>query len=190
MTPAARSGGLPADAVEVGRIVGAWGLAGWIRIAPHAREGKALHASPCWYLLPGDAPRPAGAPPLPPLLHISASRKQGDAVLAAARELADRDAALTLRGARVFVSRSSFPPAGDDEYYWVDLIGLAVVNRAGEALGTVVDLIDTGAHAVLRLQCAGAPAAQAERLIPFVGAYVDRVDLEARRIVVDWGLDY
>ena len=103
-----------------------------------------------------------------------------------------------MKGARLFVARSSFPTAGDGEFYWIDLIGLAVVNRQGEALGEVVGLIDTGPHSVLRIRPASAagetPAADEaeaeERLIPFVAAYVDGVDLAARRITVDWGLDY
>jgi 16S rRNA processing protein RimM len=99
-----------------------------------------------------------------------------------------------MKGARIFISRASFPTAGDGEYYWVDLIGLDVVNRQGEALGTVIDLIDTGAHSVLRIQRpageAGVPEGASERLIPFVAAYVDDVNLSERRIMVDWGLDF
>jgi len=184
----------PADAVEVGRVLGAWGVKGWIRVAPHARDPKALFSSRRWFIAAADRPRPAAAPPLPPLLRITASRSHGEDIVAAAQELGDRDAAQALHGARVFVSRASFPTAGDGEYYWVDLIGLEVVNRAGEALGRVTDLLDTGAHSVLRLRrpdaAAEAPPAAAERLIPFVEAYIDAVDIEARRIVADWGLDY
>jgi 16S rRNA processing protein RimM len=106
-------------------------------------------------------------------------------VLAAAQEVPDRDAAEALRGARVFVARSSFPTAAQDEYYWVDLIGCAVFNRDGVALGRVADLTDTGAHSVLHVV-----QDDDERLIPFVAAYVDAVDLAARRIDVDWGLDF
>jgi 16S rRNA processing protein RimM len=61
-------------------------------------------------------------------------------------------------------------------------------------LGRVTALIDTGPHSVLCVRRPDAAAdesdTQAERLIPFVAAYVDAVDLAARRIVVDWGLDY
>jgi 16S rRNA processing protein RimM len=107
-------------------------------------------------------------------------------VVASAQEVPDRTAAEALHGALVFISRTSFPTAGIGEYYWVDLIGLAVVNRQGDALGTVVGLLDTGAHSVLRVQTQPTQ----ERLIPFVAAYVDEVDLAQRRILVDWGLDY
>ena len=119
-------------------------------------------------------------------------------VIAALEGVGDRNAAEALRGARVFIARSSFPTAGDGEFYWIDLIGLAVVNRQGEALGEVIGLLDTGAHSVLRLRRPAAEAAMAddspsdssERLIPFVGAFIDDVNLADKRITVDWGLDY
>ena len=115
-------------------------------------------------------------------------------MVALAQEVSDRSAAEALRGARVFIARVSFPTPDPDEFYWVDLIGLNVVNRAGEKLGTVAGLIDTGPHSVLRVTPefvpAGVSAQEAERLIPFVGAYIDEVSLERRLITVDWGLDY
>ena len=113
-------------------------------------------------------------------------------IVALAQEVPDRNAAEALRGTRVFVGRSIFPAPAADEFYWVDLIGLAVVNREGESLGTVAGLLDTGAQSVLRVgPLPGADTdAAAERLIPFVAAYVDAVDLERRLITVDWGLDF
>jgi 16S rRNA processing protein RimM len=184
---------LPDDAVEVARIIGAYGVKGWIRVQPFADDPQALFSSKRWYLKPPDGPRPAGLPPraapLPTLLKVTQAREQGDAVVAGVQDVDDRDAAEALRGARIFISRASFPTAGPDEFYWVDLIGLSVVNRQGELLGSVDSLLDTGAHAVLRVRRGEGEAAE-ERLIPFVGAYVDTVDLAERRIQVDWGLDY
>ncbi|UZD54168.1 ribosome maturation factor RimM [Caldimonas aquatica] len=186
----------PDDAVEVGRIVDAWGVKGWIKVQPYSADPQALFSSRRWFLQPPNGPRPAakpGAPaagPIPRLLKITHAREHGDWVVACAQELPDRTAAEALKGARVFVSRASFPTAAQDEYYWVDLIGLEVVNREGAALGRVTDLLDTGPHCVLRVQ-AEVPGGEAiERLIPFVSAYIDSVDLAARRIVADWGLDY
>ncbi len=122
------------------------------------------------------------------------AREQAGVVVASAQEVLDRDAAEALTGARIFISRASFPTAGADEYYWVDLIGLRVVNREGAPLGTVTDLIDTGAHSVLRVRrpdaSAGMSPEQAERLIPFVAHYIDSVDLDGKLIHVDWGLDF
>jgi len=151
----------PDDAVEVARIGDAWGVKGWIRVEPYANDPKALFSSRRWFLqAPVGRPRPAGAAPLPRLLRITQAKEHGDGVVACVQDVADRAAAEALKGARVFVSRASFPTAASDEYYWVDLIGLEVFNRSGEHLGTVTDLLDTGAHSVLRLQMP--PAASAE----------------------------
>jgi 16S rRNA processing protein RimM len=174
--------GLPADAVEVGRVLGAWGIKGWIKVQPFAHDPQALFSTKRWHLLPADGP---GVPAKLPLLRVTHAREHGGFVVAGAQEVADRNAAEALKGARVFVARSSFPTAAADEYYWVDLIGCSVINREGLELGTVTDLLDTGAGSVLRVQ-----QGETQRLIPFVAAYVDTVDLAARRIVVDWGLDF
>ncbi|MGI9132879.1 MAG: PRC-barrel domain-containing protein, partial [Rhodoferax sp.] len=73
--------------------------------------------------------------------------------------------------------------------YWVDLIGLDAQNRQGENLGVVRELLATGAQTVLVLEYRQDGKVQ-ERMIPFVAAYIDEVDLAARRIVADWQLDY
>jgi 16S rRNA processing protein RimM len=186
----------PDDAVEVGRILGAWGVKGGLRVQPFSSDPKALFSSRRWFLKPSDGPnpRPPGAAPVPHLLRITHSKEHGDGVVATAQEVPDRNTAEGLKGVRIFIARSSFPTAADGEYYWIDLLGLQVLNRQGEALGQVVDLIDTGVHSVLRLRRPDAPEGATgeahERLIPFVAAYVDDVNLSERRITVDWGLDY
>jgi 16S rRNA processing protein RimM len=181
----------PDDALEVGRIVEAWGLKGWFRVQAYASEPQALLAARRWHLKPASVAVAAARRP-PELLGIREVREHGDGLVAAALGIDDRDAAEALRGSRIFVARSAFPVPAEDEFYWADLIGLAVVNRQGDPLGTVVGLLENGQQGVLRIQPAaaeaGAPAG--ERLIPFVAAFVDEVDLAARRIVVDWGLDY
>ncbi|WP_428418026.1 ribosome maturation factor RimM [Methylibium sp.] len=185
----------PEDAIEVGRIVDAWGIKGGIKVLPFSSDPQALFSSRRWFLRPPEKPLgPKAASPLPTLLRITNAREQGDVIVATAQDVADRNAAEALRGCRVFVSRASFPTADPDEYYWIDLIGLAVVNREGQALGSVADLLDTGAHSVLRVtqvETDGQGQAQErERLIPFVAAYIEAVSLEQRRITVDWGLDF
>jgi 16S rRNA processing protein RimM len=182
----------PDDAVEIGKVVAAWGVKGWIKVQPFASDPQALFSTKRWFVKPpedGAVPRP-GASAFPTLLKIVEAREHGGAVVARVQEVDDRSGAEALKGARLFVSRASFPTADPDEYYWVDLIGLDVVNRQGEALGRVLGLIDTGPHSVLRVAAAEGVSEEAERLIPFVAAYVDDVNLAERRITVDWGLDY
>jgi len=181
---------LPDDAVEVARVLGAWGVKGAIKVKPFAADPQALFSSKRWFVAPPpDAgPRPAQATARPALLRIVQAREQGDAVVATAQELSDRDAADALKGSRILVSRASFPTPEEGEYYWVDLIGLTVVNRQQQVLGTVDGLIETGPHCVLSVR--GDDPDRPPTLIPFVEAYVDRVDRDARRIEVDWGEDY
>ncbi len=179
---------LPADAVEVGRIADAWGVKGWFKVLPYSTTPEALFSSKRWYLLPSEK----GAKSFfagPVLLAVRQAREHSDSVVASAQGVDDRDAAEALKGARVFVPRSSFPTAAEDEYYWVDLIGLAVVNREGVALGAVRELLATGPQTTLVLAYEQDGKA-AERLIPFVSAFVDKVDLAERRITVDWQPDY
>jgi len=122
-------------------------------------------------------------------LAIREAKEHSDTVVASAHEVDDRSAAEALKGARIFIPRSSFPTAAEDEFYWVDLLGLDVVNREGVALGQVQDLLSTGPQTVLVLSSVqdGKPL---ERMIPFVSQFVDGVDLPSRRITVDWQADY
>ncbi|MFN9709445.1 MAG: ribosome maturation factor RimM [Burkholderiales bacterium] len=184
----------PDDAIEVGKVVDAWGIQGALKVKPFATEPQALFASKRWFLLP-PLPALAQGKPLAPekkpasylVFKVSRAQEQGDHIVATSLDIPDRNTAESLRGARIFVSRSSFPTPPDNEYYWVDLIGLTVVNRQNEVLGTVEGLIDTGPHSVLRIR---PDDKTEERLVPFVAAYIDEVDLAKRLIQVDWGLDY
>ena len=190
----------PEDAIEVGRILGAWGIKGGIKVLPFASDPQALFSAKVWFLKPAESAKPSSAAaPVNPL-------KPGKAPVIPAHKTPAQKAALAaplpfalnVKGVRVFVSRATFSQPDADEFYWIDLIGLSVVNRDNAALGDVIGLIDTGPHCVLRVKPAAsegqgeAPAEPAadERLIPFVEAYVDSVDIAGRRIVVDWGLDY
>jgi len=173
MAPELEPAVLPDDAVEVGRILDAWGIQGWFKVQPYSASPEALFSCRRWWLQsPERGAKAAFA-----------------GTVASAADITDRDAALGLKGARIFIPRSAFPAPAEGEYYWVDLIGLAVVNREGVVLGQVSDLLATGPQQVLVVGCqdAGKPC---ERLIPFVDAYVDAVDLPARQITVDWQPDY
>ena len=173
-------------------MLGAWGVKGGIKVKAFAADPQALFSTKRWYLQPPELQRPVLpstlVSPLPALLHVLQAREQGDAVVAVVQEVTERDAAQALRGARIYVARTSFPTPADGEFYWVDLIGLTVSTRDGLDLGLVLGLIETGPHCVLRIQ--STDAAVPECLIPFVDAYVLGVDLPGRRITVDWDPDY
>jgi 16S rRNA processing protein RimM len=178
---------LPADAVEVGRIADAWGVQGWFKVISHSAKPEALFSSKRWYLLPTErGPKPFDGVGL---MAIREAKDHSGTVVARCQDIADRDAAQALKGSRIFVARSSFPTAAADEFYWVDLIGLSVVNREGLDLGVVRELVSTGPQTVLVIEYTQGDAVR-ELLIPFVSVYVDDVDMAQRRILVDWQSDY
>lgn len=171
----------------MGRILDAWGVKGWFKVQAYSSEPGALFKARHWFL------RSSGPKPGERILKMQAVREHGEGIVAQAEGVTDRNGAEALRGWELHISRSEFPRVGDGEYYWIDLIGLAVVNRAGEDLGHVIGLIDTGPHSVLRVLPVGLTEPvkpDQERLIPFVAAFLDEVDMKARVIKVDWGLDY
>ena len=97
----------------------------------------------------------------------------------------DRNAALSLKTCLVGIPRAEFPKLSNpDEFYWLDLIDLTVINKAGITLGTVSTLIESAANSVLVVD------GDKNHLIPFVGTYIIEVDLKQKQILVDWGIDY
>jgi len=186
---------LPADAVELGRFLDAWGVKGWVHIQPHSADTRALFESQEWFLLPPEARFGRGFSAFtgPVRVRVAEIKVHADGIVARLDGMSDRNGAESLKGARIHVPRSAFPPAEEGEYYWVDLIGLEVVNREGVHLGVVRDLLPTGPTSVLVMEYTetveGAEKT-AERMIPFVAAYIDDVDLKARRIIADWQTDY
>lgn len=192
------SGTLPADLVELGRVTGAYGVKGWVKIVPYAAQSQVLSQVRQWWLRRGDDSA-AGAMPVT----VVSARIHGATIVAQLAEIADREHAMTLRGNRVWVARSMFPAAQDDEYYWVDLIGCLLYGRDDDEavlLGRVDSVADNGAHAVLHVvrlvDEAGLPVLldakgrEQEILVPFVSAHVKAVDLTARRIDTDWPADF
>lgn len=187
---------LPDDAIEVGRILDAWGVKGWLKILPHSADPEALFKADTWFLQVPEARFRPGFTAFSGTvsLQVEEVKEHSGSLVAKIDGVDDRNPAEALRGARIFLPRSSFPQASQDEYYWVDLIGLNVVNREGIDLGTVRDLMATGPTSVLCVEYTATDAegveSTAERMIPFVAAYVDAVDTDGKRITVDWQPDY
>lgn len=117
---------------------------------------------------------------------IVSARWHGEHLLLALRGVDQREDAAALRGAAVSAPRSVFPPLQEDEFYWVDLIGCRVENRAGQVLGTVVDVDDHGAAPFVSVRAADGP----EHLIPLVPAYLLGLDLQGRVLRVDWQTEW
>lgn len=200
---------LPPDAVQVGHVLGAWGVKGALRIQSYNVQADALMATNLWHLLPPEQPfgvsssnnldgmpKPKGnhaEPSSLSTLTITHVREHDGTLVVEAQEVKDRTAAEQLKGARILVRRSEFPEPEDGEFYWVDLIGLRVVNLQGEALGHVTDLMSNGVQSILRIQRVPESVREGqknlERLIPFVDAFIASVNLQAGFIQVDWPME-
>ena len=164
----------------MGRIAAPYGVKGWVKVQPMTSEPEALLGYPQWWV------RRRGSEGAWQAHTLESGRQHGATLLAQLSGLPDREAAALLAGAEIGVPRSALPPVAEDEFYWADLVGLEVINTAGERLGKVTGLIETGANAVMRV----VDDVGLERLLPFVSAVIQAVDGEAGRIRVEWGSDW
>ena len=161
----------------VGRIVGLFGVDGWMKIESYTDPRERIFAYRPWLLRHAQGERE---------IDRASGRAQGKGLVAQLPGVADRDAASALIGAEIWVARSQLPKAKRGEYYWIDLEGLAVVTEEGVALGTVSHLFATGANDVLVVR-----DGERERMVPFVlKQFVKEVDLDSGRIVVDWDPEF
>jgi 16S rRNA processing protein RimM len=162
--------------VIMGRVASAFGIRGWVKVQPFSEYIDSLLAYKTWYLGHENGPWREV---------IVAHSETHDKTLAVQfPDCPDRTAAEKLKGLLIAVPRSCLPEQEEGEYYWADLIGLSVINQAGETLGAVVELLDTGSNDVLIVRGAGP-----ELLIPFLKDVVGHIDLAAKVIHVDWSAD-
>ena len=115
MLPCLESTELPVDAIEVGRIADAWGIKGWFKVLPHSADPEALFSARRWFLQP--ATQGARTFEGTGLLRLREIKEHADTLVACAHDVPDRNAAEALKGARIFVPRTSFPTAAEGEYY-------------------------------------------------------------------------
>jgi 16S rRNA processing protein RimM len=111
---------------------------------------------------------------------IERLRPAKQVVIAKFHGIDDRNAAEALNGTELYVDREALPEADDDEFYHADLIGLAALSEAGDALGTIVAIHDFGAGAILEI----APARGPSLLVPFTRGAVPVVDMAGGRVIV------
>ena len=163
--------------IVLGRIVAPFGVHGWLRVHPFGDDPEAWRKMPQWWLS-ADVDAPAGSWKAHGL---EAVKLHGDGVVAKLAGIDDRDASEALGSCYFGAPRDALPPPAQDEYYWADLIGLAVVNMQDQPLGRVKSLIETGANQVLVVA-----DGEHERLLPFVEHVVRKVDVAGGLIRADW----
>ncbi|MCP4387067.1 MAG: ribosome maturation factor RimM [Gammaproteobacteria bacterium] len=163
------------DLICVGHVLGAQGIKGWIRVFSNTSPRQNIVSYSPWLIEQGDE-----------LKKVKVNgRVQGKNVIAKLEGVDDRTQAETLTGCQLYIDPQQLPGLEAGEYYWSDLIGLSVETLQAEPLGVVATMLETGADDVMVLK------GDRERLIPFVMDEVVReVDLDKRRLVVDWSPEY
>jgi 16S rRNA processing protein RimM len=160
--------------VVLGYVAAAHGINGWVRIHSLTEPREAIFEYQPWLL--GDSLQE---------VRLRQGQKHGNRLIALLEGADDRDQAEAMVHRQIAVYRDQFPALAADEYYWTDLLGLSVRLENGRVLGTIANMLSTGANDVLVVR------GERERLIPFVpGQYVKRVDLDARTVIVDWDPDF
>jgi 16S rRNA processing protein RimM len=162
--------------VVMGKVVAAQGIQGWVKIQTFTEYLDSLLDYDTWYVGNEQAWRP---------LQVLEANVHGKVLVARLEGITDRTSAERYKGQLVAVSRDSLPEHEEGEYYWSDLIGMSVVNLAGEQFGTVNTLLETGSNDVLVIkgECG-------ETLIPFIASVIQQVNLKDKVIRVDWQTDY
>jgi 16S rRNA processing protein RimM len=155
----------------MGRVAGAYGVRGWLKVAPGGGVRDTLAAAREWWI---GATR----------YTVESAKAHGATVVAKLAGLDGREAAQRLRGEEVSVRREALPTPGEGHYYLDDLMGLEVVNEQGECLGVVKRMFSNGAQDVMEV------AGGRTHLMPWVPAVVKAVDLPRGQITVAWGSDW
>lgn len=158
--------------VPMGQISGLYGVRGWVKIYSYTQPRENILSYTPWYLRQHGAWRP---------ITLAEGKVHGKGVIARLEGIEDREAARRLVGTEISLQRAQLPPLGEQEYYWSDLMGLQVETVAGEPLGVIQSMLETGANDVMVV------SGDRERLIPYIRTdVVVAIDLLQRRMKVDW----
>lgn len=168
---------LPTETVLLGKIVGAHGIKGWVKVQSFTQPYDNLLNYPNLLIRHRNQ---TGA------LSVTASQHQGRGLIFKLDNVDDRNAAEALKGAEILIDKVELPDLADEDYYWHDLAGCEVFNQTGECLGVVSHILETGANDVLVVKLNAN-----EQLIPFLlDSVIVSVDVKAKRIDVDWDSDF
>lgn len=176
------------DTIELGKIVGVWGVKGWLKVFSYTRDRQDINQYDEWLLVPQRLESPQSSADWKSV-KVEKCRAQGQHVVAQLAGVDDRDQAHAMIGQKIFIERSQLPELPAGEYYWMQLIGLSVLTTQGELLGSVTSMLETGANDVFVVTDSPENESQ-ERLIPHIDEVVIDVDLVAKKITVDWDKDF
>ena len=163
------------ELVVMGRVVAPYGVFGWLKIVPDTEEFDSLLDYKTWWIGKDSDWRE---------LAVKEAKIHNDVLVVKLQGIEDRDAAVACKGKQIAVPRASLPKLKSEEYYWSDLIGLAVKNLQHVDFGKITDVFATGANDVI------VATGDKERLIPYIAQVILEVDLEAKTILVDWDAEF
>ena len=164
------------DIVVMARVGAPFGIKGWLKLQVFTHSPDSLDAYASWLLN-----CPTGWEEFE--LEDFAVNVKG--VVAKLKGCDDRTAAEKLVKREIGIPRDALEKTGDGEVFWFDLIGCDVVNTAGNKLGKVETLMETGANDVLVVK-----QGSEETLIPFIDDVIVKVDREAKQITVNWNGEF
>jgi 16S rRNA processing protein RimM len=171
--------------VVLGRVAAPFGVRGWIKLSPMGDDPSAWREMPAvWLCRDAEAAAEQWQ-----RFELQELRPHGKGLVAKLVGVDDRNGAEALDGSWIGAPREELPATAEDEWYWTDLIGLQVVNEQGAVLGTVAEMLETGANAVMVLR-EGAGPKMKERLLPFIAQVVTDVNVGSGVIRVDWAADW
>jgi len=169
--------------IELGKIVGVWGVKGWIKLHSYTRSRDDIGAYKTWHLQAPKAVSDRNKVENTTAYEVITCRQQGQGLVAQLVNVDDRNLAEQLIGNKILVPASDMPDLADGEYYWHQLIGLSVENQA-QTIGTIKTIMETGANDVL--VCENVEQGKEDVLIPYTASAVLDVDLEKKIMTVDW----
>lgn len=163
------------ERIVIGRISGAFGTQGWLKVTSYTRPRDNICDYRPWFLRTNGVWEEH---------QVLACKPRGASLVAQLDGITDRDSALNRRNADIAIEKVALPPTNPNEFYWSDLIGLEVRNLSGVNLGKISKMLQTGANDVIVV------TGESEYLIPYVtGHTVIDVDISAARMLVDWHED-
>ena len=161
--------------IELGRLGAPYGIKGWIHVESHTDPRERLLEYRQWTLrLNGARQR----------RRVMAARTHGAALVAQLEGVTLREAAAALTGAVIEIEREALPPPGERAYYRADLLGFRVRNLEGADLGEVSHFVDAPGGALMVTR-----AGEVEHWVRAAPPHLQRVDLTAREVLVDWPLE-
>jgi len=158
--------------IALGAINGVYGVKGWVKVFSFTDPKENILNYKTWQLKKNNQWFTC---------KLEAGKSHGKGIIAKLEGFDDRDIVAKLMKSEIMISKDELPDLPKGEYYWRDLEGSEVVNLDETLLGRIDHMMETGANDVMVLK------GDEKRLIPFVqGLYVKKVDLENKRVIVDW----